>query len=464
VQHGPVRSPSKHPILTVVSDVDVVVVPVLAMLSSGTAAVALDPRNGASRLLLAAGGCGAVSFLLGPLAAQQSDPSAGASLLRMGCTLTFLVFVSCFSGLLLVFPSGRAPLVWLGQALSGLMSVAVIAPLLQLVGSPTLVANGDESTRIANVWAVPGLRILGSVGDVLVGSEPLWGVAALAVLAWRYRRADGEARAVLRPLLASFVGLALLLLLVVAAGVGGFEWPQPWFQDVFVTALSAVPLVLLVGLSQRSRTLHRELLASRARLLTAEDHARRDLERDLHDGIQQRLVATLSLTELAARQARHRPDNVNATLGDVRTQLTETIEELREVVNGFRPPVLADAGVAAALETRLRRLPAEVTLEVSVLPHRRWSPETEAAAYFVACEAVTNALKHAPGAPVRVRITDSHGDLEIEVVDEGPGLPLQPTTGSGLTGLRDRVDSRGGAFTAARGPSGGTVIRAVFAS
>jgi signal transduction histidine kinase len=171
----------------------------------------------------------------------------------------------------------------------------------------------------------------------------------------------------------------------------------------------------------------------------------------------------LSLTELAARQARSASPQLSETLTDVREQITGAIEELRELVYGIRPPVLEDSGVAAALESRMRRLPIEVSLDFTGADSIRWPSQTEAAAYFVACEAVTNALKHAPGAAVRVRLSAEHGQLHVEVEDQGPGIRPGQELGGGLIGLRDRVDSSGGRFTVEPGPGGGTLVRAVFA-
>src|SRR5699024_4326159 len=102
----------------------------------------------------------------------------------------------------------------------------------------------------------------------------------------------------------------------------------------------------------------------RARIVTAEDQARRSLERDLHDGVQQQLVGILTLTELAARQARRDPGCVAATLDEVREEVQSTISGLRELVNGIRPPALADRGLSAALNDRFTRLPESVHLDL----------------------------------------------------------------------------------------------------
>ena len=198
-----------------------------------------------------------------------------------------------------------------------------------------------------------------------------------------------------------------------------------WVDQVFLPALALLPAVLLWGISHRARVLDRELAASRTRLSEAEDGVRRRIERDLHDGVQQQLVAILSLTELATRQVGRHPEAATETLTDVRDQVATAITDLRELVHGIRPPVLEDAGVAAALAGRLDRLPALVSLRSdppSLAEDRaRWPPEIEAAAYFVVCEAVANALKHAPGAQIDIEVREGAGDLVVTVVDDGPG-------------------------------------------
>jgi signal transduction histidine kinase len=338
---------------------------------------------------------------------------------------------------------------------------SVVAPLVELVGSPQLTANGN--VPVSNVCALPGFHALGRVADLVVGTEPLWPLIGFGALVVRYRAADLPRRRELRPLVGSLVLMALLLVPILVDSAGGPRVPEPGFQYVFLFALSLMPIVLLVGISQRTRTLASELSASRMRLIGAEDEARRRIERDLHDGVQQQLVALLSLTELASRQARNASPHLSETLSDVRSQITAAIEELRELVYGIRPPVLEDAGVAAALESRMRRLPVEVSLDFAEVHGMRWPAQTEAAAYFVACEAITNALKHAPGAAVRVRVGAEQGGLLVEVEDEGPGIRAGQELGGGLVGLRDRVDSSGGRFSVAQGHDGGTLVRAVFA-
>ena len=201
--------------------------------------------------------------------------------------------------------------------------------------------------------------------------------------------------------------LVLLVILQLLAIAADLRLQDPGFAIVFQLALAVLPVVLLIGIASRTRALDADLSASRTRLITAEDRVRRDIERDIHDGVQQQLVAILSLTQLARREQRRDPAAATATMDDIAGQVHGAIGDLRELVSGIRPPVLKDAGVGAALASRIERLPADVALELCGDRSARWDDAVEAAAYFVGCEAVTNALKHAPGSAVAVQVTDS---------------------------------------------------------
>jgi signal transduction histidine kinase len=178
---------------------------------------------------------------------------------------------------------------------------------------------------------------------------------------------------------------------------------------------------------------------SRARIVTATNAARARLERDLHDGAQQRLLAI----GLALQLLRQQPDN--ATLLDAaELELASALTELRELAAGLHPAVLTDLGLVAALEALVSRLGSRVRLDVRS-PVRRCSPEVEAAAYFSASEAITNAIKHASPASIDVSVLDRDDAIVINVRDDGPGGA--DTGGSGLLGIRDRLASIDGTLT-----------------
>jgi signal transduction histidine kinase len=217
-------------------------------------------------------------------------------------------------------------------------------------------------------------------------------------------------------------------------------------------------LLMFRGLRESERKLERsraELAASRARIVTASDEARRRIERDLHDGVQQRLVS-LALEQRSAQEL------VPAELGDLRAQLSRVVDglagvldELQEISRGIHPAILARGGLAAALKTLARRSAVPVELEVRGV--KRLPEPLEVATYYVVSEALTNTAKHAHASAVRVSVEARRGVLELSIRDDGRG-GADPTRGSGLMGLTDRVDALGGTFEVASPVGQGTIL------
>ncbi len=202
-----------------------------------------------------------------------------------------------------------------------------------------------------------------------------------------------------------------------------------------------------------------EVRASRARLVEAGDEERRRLERDLHDGAQQRLVSVVLLLRMTGRRyGDGLPPEVRALLSGSVDELQTAITELRELARGIRPAILTEAGLAAAVRSLAERSPMDVALAVGPVP--RLDAAVEATAYFVTSEALTNALKHAQTDHVDVRITTEGAELRVEVTDAGVG-GASLDGGTGLAGLRDRVDALGGDLTVSSGP-GGTAVHAAI--
>jgi signal transduction histidine kinase len=198
-----------------------------------------------------------------------------------------------------------------------------------------------------------------------------------------------------------------------------------------------------------------EVRASRARIVRAGDVERQRIERNLHDGAQQRLLALSFALRLAQSQAGGDAELTTA-LDQAAQELKEALAELRELAQGLHPAILTRSGLAAAVRTAARR--AQVPAEVSEAPEERFSPEVEAAAYYVVSEALANAGKHAAATHVRVSIGRSGGVLRVQVADDGAG-GADPA-GSGLTGLADRVAALGGTVSVISPPGAGTTITA----
>jgi signal transduction histidine kinase len=200
-----------------------------------------------------------------------------------------------------------------------------------------------------------------------------------------------------------------------------------------------------------------ELRASRARIVEAGTHERRRLERNLHDGAQQRLVA-LSLTlRLAQGKVHTDPEKADELLSAAQQELTLALGELRELARGIHPAVLSDRGLGAALEALAGRAP--ITVDLAELPGDRLPEPIEAAAYFVVAEALTNVVKYAHANQATVRVARCNGRAVVEVADDGIG-GADPDRGSGLRGLADRVSALDGRMSLDSPAGAGTRLRA----
>jgi signal transduction histidine kinase len=200
-----------------------------------------------------------------------------------------------------------------------------------------------------------------------------------------------------------------------------------------------------------------ELSASRARIVEAGTHERRRLERNLHDGAQQRLVA-LSLTlRLAQAKLRKEPDSADHLLTAAQDELTLALGELRELARGIHPAILSDRGLGAALEALAGRAP--IAVELSEIPAEPLPEAIEAAAYFVIAEALTNVVKYAHANQATVSVVRQNGHAIVEVADDGIG-GADPGRGSGLSGLADRVSALDGSMELDSPAGLGTRLRA----
>jgi signal transduction histidine kinase len=195
-----------------------------------------------------------------------------------------------------------------------------------------------------------------------------------------------------------------------------------------------------------------EVAASRARILTAADETRRRIERDLHDGVQQRLVI-LALKLSTIRDTV--PADVRADVDEASRELAATRQELRDLCQGVHPAILTEAGLGAAVRALARRSPLPVRIRMQAIG--RLPASCEVTAYYVAVEAFTNAAKHANASAVDILIEQSDGMLTVQVRDDGMG-GADPTGGSGLAGLRDRVEAVSGSMTLDSAAGAGTVL------
>ena len=206
------------------------------------------------------------------------------------------------------------------------------------------------------------------------------------------------------------------------------------------------------GLVLRNVRLVEELRASQRRIVAAQDAERRRLERNIHDGSQQQLVALSVKARLARGLAERDPQKSADVLEQIETELQTALEDLRDLARGIYPPLLADKGLGAALEAQARRSPLPVTVDSDGLG--RYPEEVEAAVYFSCLEALQNAAKHAQASTVTVTLSQSNGRLTFEVADDGSGFDTGSTGyGTGLQGIADRVGALHGdlAVSSSRG-------------
>ncbi len=227
--------------------------------------------------------------------------------------------------------------------------------------------------------------------------------------------------------------------------------------QLFIAVAALSTLYLSAVVSERER-FARELGASRSRLVEAADVERRRLERNLHDGAQQRLTWLAVDLRRAAARARSSPEEAPALLEKAEAELELAIEELRDLAHGIHPSVLTDLGLATAI--RGAALRSTVAIKLVELPDRRVDEAAETTAYYVFAEAVANAQKHAHASSIDVSVALRDRTLHVEVSDNGAGGASEQ--GSGLQGLRDRVETVGGSFRVTSPRGRGTVVSATI--
>jgi signal transduction histidine kinase len=278
-----------------------------------------------------------------------------------------------------------------------LVGVSVAALVLE-AGSPVRIDTfSDALGPIADEARSLGIR--SSVGCPIVVSGKLWGVIAASSRAEVPFPADTESR------------------------IGEFTE--------------------LVGIAIANAEARTEIAASRARVVAAADQTRRRIERDLHDGAQQRLVSLMLRLRGLAAAVPPSFHQVQDELAEIGSGLEDVLDELREISRGIHPAILSRGGLAPALKALARRSAVPVELDLSV--DQRLPDPVEVAAYYVVSEALTNAAKHADASLARVVIDAGTGALRLSIRDDGVG-GADPARGSGLIGLKDRVEAVGGTF------------------
>lgn len=405
-------------------------------------------------------------LLVGALHLTAFAGSLGAALLRdrawvclVISLLSAWVFAAGFVALLDLlarYPTGRFGWPWVGLLVRAALGVVAAATLLSVLGTARTLSPAGLDLG-ANPAFVPAFAPFAASAAVAL----LAPAGGLALLVARFRHAPAaDRRQMVWPMAAATVvvaGMAATVLLERVLGPAGQT-------ALFITAGLGFPAAFLVGLLRHSEEVERLALvaSSRRRLAEATLAERQRLGRDLHDGAQQQLIALLARVEVV--RARTPADEaLGRDLDQIRTQISQTSRELRALAQGIHPTVVTDHGLAEAVATALARMPGEARLEVDDRVRRtRLDELIEVTAYFCVLEGLANAAKHAPG-PVTVAIGIEDNHLKVTVSDSGPGFDsAEPTPGSGLAGLRDRLDAVGGRLLVDTAPGRGVRLSAVL--
>jgi signal transduction histidine kinase len=413
-----------------------------------------------------------LTYLYGGLLIWQREPASRTGPLMVLIGLTWQIGV--LSG------SSVPALSWIGIALGDTSSALLV---LLVLAYPD--GRFDTSfDRRAAILLAAGITVLDTLQVV---PFPIWvnvnpngfyvGIALAATAAFlivrRWALAPPDVRSERAAVLVAGIVLVTTIVLNIIRRVVAL--PEP--VDAFVVAIreigpAAIPVALLVGFYRRNAMRYRalvdtqreteaELRRSRARIVEATDAERRRLERDLHDGAQQRLVAlSLALRLLKTQLTKgHDPAEAVGAVDQASEELKEALAELRELARGIHPAVLTEAGLGPAIAALADR--SSVPAVVRSLPDRRFSQAVEATAYFVVSEALTNIAKHADAQSATIAADYANGTLTLIVNDDGKG-GADNSGGSGLSGLRDRVASIGGTLTIHSPEGSGTTVTAAL--
>ncbi|MFE6744838.1 sensor domain-containing protein [Kitasatospora purpeofusca] len=327
-----------------------------------------------------------------------------------------------------------------------LPALSAAAPLSS---ARALAADRGTRRQAGYFLALVPLSLLTNGGAVLAWAVPL---TLLALPAYWSRLPDGHA--VLGPLTVDSTGTALLVAL--AAALTGFFLSPPAVRALRALDTALARALLAPPRDQQLTRRVEELTESRAQLVRAVEEERRRIERDLHDGAQQRLVAlSMTLGRAVSRLRRSGDDDTRQIVEQARADARAAITELRDLARGLHPPVLTDRGLEAALSAVAARSPVPVRLDVRAEP--RPSAAVESVAYFVVSEALTNVAKHARARNAWVEIRRAGDRLTVTIGDDGRG-GADPAGGSGLSGLAGRVAAVDGRLRVTSPAGGPTLI------
>jgi signal transduction histidine kinase len=312
--------------------------------------------------------------------------------------------------------------------------------------------GADDTMTVVAAWSATGKAVPVGFRRSIVAGQGVSGLVRETRRPARIDRYTGDASGVglgLRSAVAAPITVEGRLWGLIAIASSGDEPPPPGTEE------RLADFTELVATAIANAEARAELTASRARIMTTADETRRRIERDLHDGAQQRLVS-LALQLRAAQVAVPADlDQVAAELDRVAVGLNDALDELHEFARGIHPAILAEGGLRPALKALARR--SAVPVDLDVRTERRLPQPVEVAVYYIVSEALTNVAKHSQAASVSVEVEASADVLRVRVRDDGVG-GADFSHGSGLVGLRDRIDALGGRITLQSRPGRGTSL------
>jgi signal transduction histidine kinase len=351
-----------------------------------------------------------------------------------------------------VTPFADTPAVWRTWWLGDLVGALIVVPLA-LAWSRPLKAVSWRPRVLEGLALLVAVVVLGEIA--LHSSDPLT-YLLFPVLVWAALRFGQR-------------GATLTIAIVAALTVWNTtRYLGPFVYDsitrsvlttqLFIAVAAVSTLVLQAVVSERE-DLAEEIESSRTRLVETSDRERRRLERNLHDGAQQRLVALAARLHGAAEEVEVAPGRISELLVDAENEVLAANDELRDLASGIHPAVLTDLGLGPAIRAIVLR--SNVPIEVQELPFGRLDAMVEATAYYVIAESVANAHKYARAGVVSISAPVSGDTLHVEVADDGVGGAAE-RNGAGLQGLRDRVEAVGGTFRVVSPAGAGTSITAAL--
>lgn len=396
----------------------------------------LRTLNGLAVMVLALAGGTALSATIGSLSLELGG------VIRLGSTpgVWRTWWLGDFSGALLVVPLVVA---WFGSPSPGWDRrrwIELGFALLAVAGLSVLAIRGTPAVSRA---------------DPMVSSKAL-GYVVFPALIWAAVRM-GARGATLAVLVAS--GFAVWATTHYAGPFHSDALTRSVLETQLFIAVASLSSLCLAGAVAERERLAGRLFASRSRVVRAADHERLRLERDLHDGAQQRLSALIVRAAFAEETARHDPARAEAMLGSLKSEMELALEELRDLAHGSRPTALVRGGLAAALTDIANH--SSIPITIGEMPSGRLPERTEITAYYVFAEGIANAQKHSKASAIRLRATQAGGLLRLEIVDDGIGGAAEGEAG-GIQGLRDRVESLGGDLDLLSPVDRGTRLRAAI--